>query len=322
MAGMACSDYGATEEAAFVVGVAASIPHIDTQHIGDTTCADARRRLQTSSDNASSAVAIAFTIEIAVADVDDDTVLSGGGTALQSAIQTTLASAVSSGNLTSNIVAAHAALLANATNASAAAPSIFEERHGHGLRHPGRSGRPAAPTLAPTTAAPTTAAPSAMPTAAPTARDDAARSPGLAIWIYPVCGAFFGAFALAAYYAMKGKPALPKRAAVYAAADDDEAKAEPATPPPPTEKELELARFAEIKVQFARAAGKAKLTTPRDNGVTTVCADEDDGGEGAGASKPSSRRTCARSSRPPTRTGTTRSTSASSRASCARSSST
>ena len=42
----------------------------------------------------------------------------------------------------------------------------------------------------------------------------------------------------------------------------------------PTEKELELARFAEIKVQFARAAGKAKLTTPRDNGVTTVYADD------------------------------------------------
>ena len=280
MAGMACSDYGATEEAAFVVGVAASIPHIDTQHIGDTTCADARRRLQTSSDNASSAVAIAFTIEIAVADVDDDTVLSGGGTALQSAIQTTLASAVSSGNLTSNIVAAHAALLANATNASAAAPSIFESVTVTGFVIQ-TFGPTAAPTLAPTTASPTTAAPSAMPTAAPTARDDAARSPGLAIWIYPVCGAFFGAFALAAYYAMKGKPALPKRAAVYAAADDDEAKAEPATPPPPTEKELELARFAEIKVQFARAAGKAKLTTPRDNGVTTVYADEDDGGEGA-----------------------------------------
>ena len=246
MAGMACSDYGATEEAAFVVGVAASIPHIDTQHIGDTTCADARRRLQTSSDNASSAVAIAFTIEIAVADVDDDTVLSGGGTALQSAIQTTLQSAISSGNLTSNIAAAHAAALANMTNAaprprpSSRAPRTGQiQTSGPSASTPRRRPLRRRPPLR----ASPSAQPSAQPRDAdrPRSRRGSTRSARYLAWPSP-----------SQRTTRRGKPGLSKRAAVHAVADDDdEAKAEPATLPPPTEKDLQPGA-PRISEQFAR----------------------------------------------------------------------
>ena len=112
MGGMDCADYGTVEETAFVSGIAASLDGVDTDHIGDTECSNARRVLRedpsaTDADTRrrlSSSASIAFDISIAASDVADDSVTDGSS--LASSISDSLATAISSGSLTSAIAAA------------------------------------------------------------------------------------------------------------------------------------------------------------------------------------------------------------------------
>ena len=141
VSGIACASFGPEEEAVFKDGVAATLNGVEPRHVGDVACDDTgrrlseevtwfRRRLTDSAD-------LSFELEIPPGELSGIAANATTSAELASSVVSSLATAVSSGALATNIQAA-ASSAGNAAMAGVTATRCAQRALAHARRRPER----------------------------------------------------------------------------------------------------------------------------------------------------------------------------------------